>query len=183
MSNKGKHLKTCPRVEERRPKAAAKALAVLVEGGSNRRAARASGLTHPTVAQLAERLPEDFYQIKKQRGEKHMGFAGRLLDSLDRMTDEQIDAIPPMSRSIQSGIHTDKAIACFAREIPMPFDPQLVRRVIEESEYWRNEMKRHGEEIPAAVEEESSAGTKSQTTEATIQTEGPAPSEVGRQES
>lgn len=140
MPNKGKHLKTCPRIEEKNPELAAKALVEYAKTGSYRAAARATGLKDETVTRIAERNPEDFGQIKKGVGSRLYDISNRLMDTFD--SEDAFTDIPPMNRMIMTGIAIQRANECVAREIPMGFDPQLARRVVEESEFWRNELQK-----------------------------------------
>jgi hypothetical protein len=145
MTNKGKHLKTKPFLEQKNPGVAALALTTLVETGSANAAAKVAKISDHTVLAIAERLPEDFANIKKLRGMHHFNLAEKAMTELDGRDYSEASLV---NLSVMSGIHTQRGLECVAREIPMMFDPQLARRCIEESEFWRRQMQQ-----PTVVQE------------------------------
>jgi hypothetical protein len=156
-------IKTKPFLEQKNPAAAAVALTVLAETGSAREAGRVSRMSDHTVLAIAERLPEDFAQIKKLRGFHHFNLAEKCMTELDG---RDLSEVNPVNLSIMSGIHTQRGLDCIANDVPMPFDPQLTRRAIEDSDFCRNELQRRGLKSPVlegtATDGEQGQGTRAE---------------------
>lgn len=62
---------------------------------------------------------------------------------------EQVDlsTVAPAQISVMSGIRTQRGHELIPEEPPMPFDPQLARRVVEESAFWRAELQRRSKPL------------------------------------
>src|ERR1017187_5934567 len=142
-------IKTKPRTEEKDPELAGQAMAAFAETGSKRKTALALGISRHTVTAIVERNPEDFATIKKMRAAQHFRIADKCLKQLD---ETDLSKVSPMQLSIMSGIHTQRGLDCIANEVPMPYDPQLARRCIEESEFWRKQVQELKESKPVKEE-------------------------------
>lgn len=133
-------------IEKRDPVLASQALVAYAETNSLRKAGALTGLGKDAVAGIVERNPEEFRQVKTAIARRHFHIANRCLEELEQV---DLSTVAPAQLSVMSGIHTQRGHELIAKEPPMPFDPQLARRVVEESAFWRAELQRRS--IPLSV--------------------------------
>src|ERR1017187_882446 len=124
-------------IEKRNPELASQALVAYAETKSLRKAAALTGLGKDAVRGIAERNPGQLRQVKTAVASRHFHIANRCLQELEQV---DLSTVAPAQLSVMSGIHTQRGLECIANEPPLEFDPQLARRCIEESEFWRKQV-------------------------------------------
>jgi len=131
-------------IEKRDPELAAKALVMLADTGTQKKTGDLLGLHHSTVGAIAERNPDEFSIVKKERASQHFKIATRCLDQLETA---DLTGIHPVQLSVMSGIHTDKAIALTAKDPPTIFDYEGLNKVIRMHDVLMAELSRRSELI------------------------------------
>lgn len=137
-------------IEKRDPELASKALVALADTGSMRQAAKTVGVAIGTVGAIADRNPEEFGRIKQERARQHFEIANRCLQVL---ATKDLTEVAPVSLSIMSGIHTDKAIGLTAKEIPTGLNVEDMRKVVGAYDYYQEEIKRRGLSVVEPIKE------------------------------